>query len=126
MAEATLERIMIAINDRPIALTAGVSYATATDEAIARVGARVVLVHRNDKRVNLKPPRREDQARRAAACAEACFCVPTRRRHRRSSGSAACFASRGARRRRVSRAAKWRWRQRARRSVSRRAEGLEL
>ncbi|MDQ3334127.1 MAG: hypothetical protein M4D80_03120 [Myxococcota bacterium] len=54
-AEATLERIMIAINDRPIALTAGVSYATANDEAIARVGARVVLMHRNDKRVNLKP-----------------------------------------------------------------------
>jgi hypothetical protein len=54
-AEATLERIVIAINDRPIALTAGVSYATATEEAIARIGARVVLVHRNDKRVNLRP-----------------------------------------------------------------------
>ena len=54
-AEATLERIVLAINDRPIALTAGVSYATANDEAIARVGARVVLMHRNDKRVNLKP-----------------------------------------------------------------------
>jgi len=54
-AEATLERIVIAINDRPIALTAGVSYATLDHEAIARVGARVVLVHRNDKRVNLNP-----------------------------------------------------------------------
>jgi hypothetical protein len=64
MAEATLERIMIAINDRPIALTAGVSYATATDEAIARIGARVVLVHRNDKRVNLKPL--AEKTRRAA------------------------------------------------------------
>jgi len=54
-AEATLERIVVAINDRPIAITAGVSYATLTEEAIARVGARVVLVHRNDKRVNLRP-----------------------------------------------------------------------
>ena len=54
-AEATLERIVLAINDRPIAITAGVSYATLTEEAIARVGARVVLVHRNDKRVNLRP-----------------------------------------------------------------------
>lgn len=54
-AEATLERIVLAINDRPIALTAGGSYDTLTDEAIARIGARVVLMHRNDKRVNLRP-----------------------------------------------------------------------
>lgn len=54
-AEATLERIMIAINDRPIAVTAGVAYMTEHDEAIARVGLRAVLVHRNDKRVNLRP-----------------------------------------------------------------------
>ena len=54
-AEATLERIVIAINDRPIALTAGVSYASLDHETVARVGARVVLVHRNDKRVNLNP-----------------------------------------------------------------------
>ena len=56
-AEATLERIVLAINDRPIALTAGASYATATEEAIAKVGMRVVLVHRDDKRVNLRPLR---------------------------------------------------------------------
>lgn len=56
-AEATLERIVLAINDRPIAITAGASYATATEEAIARVGMRVVLVHRDDKRVNLRPLR---------------------------------------------------------------------
>ncbi|HLL23290.1 MAG TPA: hypothetical protein VK427_14230 [Kofleriaceae bacterium] len=54
-AEATLERIVLAINDRPIALTAGASYASRTDEAIARVGARIVLVHRHDKRVSLRP-----------------------------------------------------------------------
>lgn len=54
-AEATLERIVLAINDRPIALTAGVAYASLTDESIARIGARVVLMHRNDKRVNLRP-----------------------------------------------------------------------
>ncbi len=54
-AEATLERIVIAINDRPIALVAGLGYATTNDEAVARIGARVVLVHRNDKRVNLRP-----------------------------------------------------------------------
>jgi hypothetical protein len=53
--QATLERIIIAINDRPIALTAGVSYASAYDETIAKVGARVVLMHRDDKRVNLRP-----------------------------------------------------------------------
>jgi hypothetical protein len=62
-AEATLERIVIAINDRPIALTAGVSYATANDEAMARIGARVVLVHRNDKRVNLRPLAEKRKAR---------------------------------------------------------------
>ena len=54
-AEATLERIMIAINDRPIAVTAGVAYNTENDEGIARVGLRAVLFHRNDKRVNLRP-----------------------------------------------------------------------
>jgi hypothetical protein len=52
-AEATLERIMLAVNDRPIALVVGVRYATATDEAIARIGARVVLFHRRDPRVRL-------------------------------------------------------------------------
>jgi hypothetical protein len=55
-AEATLERIVLAINDRPIALVLGARYESATDEAIARVGARVVLFHRRDPRVSLDPP----------------------------------------------------------------------
>jgi hypothetical protein len=53
LAEASLERIVLAINDRPIALVVGVKYATATDEAIARIGARVVLFDRRDPRVSL-------------------------------------------------------------------------
>jgi hypothetical protein len=52
-AEATLERIMLAINDRPIALTFGLGYETEAAEAIARVGARIVLVQRRDPRVDL-------------------------------------------------------------------------
>jgi hypothetical protein len=52
-AEATLERIMLAINDRPIALTLGLGYETEAAEAIARIGARVVLAQRRDPRVDL-------------------------------------------------------------------------
>jgi hypothetical protein len=52
--EATLERIMLAINDRPIALSLGVRYASETDEAMARVGARIVLAQRRDPRVSLQ------------------------------------------------------------------------
>jgi hypothetical protein len=55
-AEATVERIVIAVNDRPIALVLGARYESATDEAIARVGARIVLFHRRDPRVSLDPP----------------------------------------------------------------------
>jgi hypothetical protein len=53
-AEATLERIAFAINDRPIALVLGVRYESQTDETIGRIGARVVLVHRRDPRVSLQ------------------------------------------------------------------------
>lgn len=56
IAEATLERIVLAVNDRPIALVLGARYESATDEATARVGARVVLFHRRDPRVSLDPP----------------------------------------------------------------------
>ena len=55
-AEATVERIVLAVNDRPIALVLGARYESATDEATARVGARVVLFHRRDPRVSLDPP----------------------------------------------------------------------
>jgi hypothetical protein len=50
-AEATLERIVLAINDRPISLVLGARYETETDEAIARVGARIVLFDHRDPRV---------------------------------------------------------------------------
>ena len=56
VAEATVERIVLAVNDRPIALVLGARYESATDEAIAHVGARVVLFHRRDPRVSLDPP----------------------------------------------------------------------
>ncbi|MBX3158839.1 MAG: hypothetical protein KF773_22925 [Deltaproteobacteria bacterium] len=52
-AEATLERIVLAVNDRPVALVVGVRHDTATDETIARVGARVVIVGARDPRVGL-------------------------------------------------------------------------
>jgi hypothetical protein len=50
-AEATLERIVLAINDRPISLVLGARYQSETDEAIARVGARIVLFDHRDPRV---------------------------------------------------------------------------
>lgn len=56
IAEATVERVVLAVNDRPIALVLGARYESATDEAIARVGARVVLFDRRDPRVSLDPP----------------------------------------------------------------------
>ena len=49
-AEATLERIVLAVNDRPIAVVVGARYRAATDEAIASVGARVVLFQAADPR----------------------------------------------------------------------------
>jgi hypothetical protein len=57
-AEATLERIVIAINDRPVSLILGARYQThpnAEGEATARIGARIVLFDRRDARVNLRP-----------------------------------------------------------------------
>ena len=53
-AEAWLERIMLAINDRPISLVLGARYETETGEALARVGARIVLFDRHDPRVSLE------------------------------------------------------------------------
>jgi hypothetical protein len=51
-AEASLERTMLAINDRPIALSFGVRYSSETNETVARVGARIVLVQARDPRVS--------------------------------------------------------------------------
>jgi hypothetical protein len=52
-AEASLERIMLAVNDRPISLVLGVRYDSEAAETIARVGARIVLFDRRDPRVSL-------------------------------------------------------------------------
>lgn len=52
-AEARVERIVLAINDRPISLLLGVRYESETAETIARVGARIVLFDRRDPRVSL-------------------------------------------------------------------------
>lgn len=56
-AEAAVERILLAINDRPIALVLAARYDSATAEATAGVGVRIVLFHRLDPRVSLHPPR---------------------------------------------------------------------
>lgn len=53
-AEASLERIVLAVNDRPIAVVVGARYASATDEAIASIGARVVLFQARDPRVSTR------------------------------------------------------------------------
>ena len=52
-ADATVERIVLAINDRPIALTAGLHYDSLTEEATARIGLRIVIVQHLDQRVTL-------------------------------------------------------------------------
>lgn len=56
-AQAWLERIVLAVNDRPIALTASVSYDSARAETLASIGARIVLFDRSDPRVSLDPLR---------------------------------------------------------------------
>ncbi len=54
-AEATLERIVVAVNEHPISIVLGVRYESITDEVLAKVGARVVLFDRRDPRVQLDP-----------------------------------------------------------------------
>ena len=53
-AEASIERIVLALNDRPVAIFAGVNYDSVRDETIARIGARFVLFGRTDPRVSLR------------------------------------------------------------------------
>lgn len=52
-AEAMVEHIVLAMNDRPIALVLGARYESETGEAMARIGARIVLFDRHDQRVSL-------------------------------------------------------------------------
>jgi hypothetical protein len=54
-AQASLERVIIAVDDRPVALTASVQYDSASAETVAAVGARIVLIGKTDPRVNLTP-----------------------------------------------------------------------
>ncbi|MDB4957823.1 MAG: hypothetical protein JWO36_5392 [Myxococcales bacterium] len=56
-AEASVERIIIAVHDRPVALFADVRYESVTRETIAGLGIRIVLLDRVDPRVSLDPPR---------------------------------------------------------------------
>jgi hypothetical protein len=52
-AQATAERIVLAINDRPISLVAGVGYDSLTQEVIGRVGVRIAIVQHPDQRVSI-------------------------------------------------------------------------
>ena len=54
-AEATVERILLAINDRPISLTMSLKYDSVRDETVAGIGARFVIFDRHDPRVSLDP-----------------------------------------------------------------------
>ncbi len=54
-AEASVERIMIAVNDRPISIVLGARYDSSSDEAIGRIGARIAIFDRRDRRVDLTP-----------------------------------------------------------------------
>lgn len=52
-ANATVERIVLAINDRPISLIAGLRYDSLTEEITARIGLRIAIVQHPDQRVSL-------------------------------------------------------------------------
>ena len=52
-AEATIERIVLAINDRPISLVAGARYDSLTGESVARIGVRIAIIQHRDQRVTL-------------------------------------------------------------------------
>jgi hypothetical protein len=57
-AEASLEQIVLAINDHPIAMVVGARYEMQSEEFVARLAARVVLFDRRDPRVQLSPLKR--------------------------------------------------------------------
>ncbi|HEY4057847.1 MAG TPA: hypothetical protein VGM39_14635 [Kofleriaceae bacterium] len=57
-AEVSLERIVLAVNDRPISLLLGANYESHPDDAgelSAHIGARITLFDKRDIRVNLRP-----------------------------------------------------------------------
>jgi hypothetical protein len=54
-AEVSVERIVLAINDRPLSLVLGARYRSRSDELYGRIGVRFALFQRTDRRVNLRP-----------------------------------------------------------------------
>jgi hypothetical protein len=52
-AEATLERVVLAVNDHPISLVLGARHDSATGETLARIGIRIAIVQHPDPRVSL-------------------------------------------------------------------------
>lgn len=56
-ARATVERVLIAVNDRPVSVFVGVEYRRNDDEYLGEFGLRFALVQRRDRRVILKPLR---------------------------------------------------------------------
>lgn len=54
-ATARLERVVIALNDRPLSLFGGVRYDSERDEVRGEVGLGFALFQRRDQRVNLAP-----------------------------------------------------------------------
>lgn len=54
-ASISVERIVISIRDKPVALTAGLEYDSVRAETIARIGARIVVLDRAHPRVSLHP-----------------------------------------------------------------------
>ncbi len=54
-AAVTLERVLLAVNDRPVSLFLAGRYENRADELYGEVGVRFALFQRQDRRVNLKP-----------------------------------------------------------------------
>jgi hypothetical protein len=54
-SQATIERIVLAMNDHPISLVAGVHHDSLTQETIVRIGIRIAIVQHPDQRVTLDP-----------------------------------------------------------------------
>jgi hypothetical protein len=54
-ANARLERVILAFNDRPMSLFGGVRYDSQRDEVRGEVGIGFALFQRRDQRVNLSP-----------------------------------------------------------------------
>lgn len=59
-AAVTLERVLIAVNDRPVSLFLAGRYENRADELYGEVGVRFALFQRPDRRVNLRPLKRPE------------------------------------------------------------------